>query len=350
MKQQWKKPRSNLRGKGSTMARSYVAKKAAAARAANRRGNLRGRARRVIRKPTIQASGGVVTSSSFRMIKRGKTDPRVTAIKRVGSPNIYVNQVPKTIITSAGFLNYWSMFHQYNTDLRNIRQLINSSSAAPIRYVLENYMNEMTMTNTTNASCEVEIYDLTLKKDLLVQFAYEEAANTYVVNGSPEAYWEVGTRLMSGQADAVSPPNSTVLGASPFDSQLFKDYFKVQKRTRVMLSQGASHRHFVTLNVNKVIDDAFVQTSQQIIGHKGITVYTMLVVRGFPQTTGNVEDPGVSTTCPCQLAIVNQQRYKYTWSADLSNTGNYYDQLTSPATTAVLNIGSGLVDTFAKTN
>lgn len=154
---------------------------------------------------------------------------------------------------------------------------------------------------------------------------------------------------MSSQNPVATPGNWTVCGASPFDSQLFKDYFKVAKRTKVMLSQGASHRHFIHLKPNKVILDSEVktQTGGTIGALAGLTMFTMVVVQGLPQTLGDGSNQ--ATISGGELAVVQQQRYKYTWSQDISVTGTYNDNLATPATTSLINIGSGAIDTFAKT-
>lgn len=299
----------------------------------------------------LQASGGEVTQSSWMLENppRASRAAIIRAISLVGQSNIYMRQKPLILNAAAGFQNFKSVSHQSISDLLYIRSLISGTINQPMRYVLQDYTSELAFTNTTNSSLEIELFDIILRRDLQSQTTYvPPSGGPFILNGDPETYWDVGVKVMSGQSPTTTPSNSLTVGALPFDSQLFRDFFKVVRRTKVMMSQGASHRHFIHLKANHIVLDSEVNLYGNQTGRAGLTCYTLFVLKGLPQSVG-VSNPGTATTSPGQLAIVQQTRYKYTFSQDIQQNGTYDDNLTTPATTAVLNVGSGLVDVYATT-
>ena len=347
MRNQFKAPRRMLRGnptRNSQKAQTLATINAAAKR------NLRGPAKRPTKRKVpirkLQALGGEITQSSFRLTRR--PTKQVLALKRVGAPNVAIDQTTQILSIAPGFQGVAYDYINNCGYLNNIQLTIpaNSASAAPTRFLLESTMCEYAFTNTTTATVEVEIYDIVQRRDLQSQWTYQvlpvgsPGAYTLVLDGNPRDYWNIGTLIGNNEPSTYAGPRpQNILGSSPFDSQLFRDYFTVKKRTRVMLPLGASHRHFVTMKPNLLVDAAVSNAWQYLNGVKGITQWCMFVARGMPQTVGDQAN-GVSTN-EGQVAIVKSFRTKYTWVADTSNTLYYHDNMLSPAATQAINQGSG---------
>ena len=283
---------------------------------------------------------GQMSSSNFKL--GAKVTPQVKALKRVGAPNVKVTQYPYQMPVPFGFQEQFSFSLYPMSDVRAMLNTLTSVSTGSKRMVLESAQSEVTMTNSSNASCEIEIYDLVLKHDLLVDPAFNVNALVYPVAPNPEQYWSVGTLAAEGAAAGTTPSPSTFIGSSPFDSQLFKDYFKVKKRTKVMLPQGGTHRHNIQLKPSRLIDEFQVATSVAgVAGLQGLTQYTMITCKGVPISDVTTALP---TTASTLLDIIQSIRYKWTWVSDTTSTGYFVDSLTTPAAvnTAVLSLGSGL--------
>ena len=213
------------------------------------------------------------------------------------------------------------------------------------RCVLESLQSEISMVNQTNATTELEIYDISLRRDLPLSNSLRlNNGNTYTLIASPSSYWDKGTNAIANEADNTLPYPSDIIGSSPFDSPFFKDYFRVKKRTQVVLPQGAHHKHIVLLKPNHLMDEVESQTGT-MYGFKGLTMYSLVVIKGTPSTDTDAAD--APTTTPTLLACVQSFRYKFTWVQDETYTGSYTTNLTTPVPQpTIINIGSGQLDTF----
>jgi len=313
------------------------------------RRNLRGR--RSIANPVTkryQALGGAVTASSAGAICNRRANRQSLALKRVGAPNVIIDQSTNLITIAAGFQGIAYDYINNVGYLNSIQSKLPANNALsggspPTRFMLESTTALYSMTNTTTASLEVEIFDIMSKRDVLSQWTYstnqKSSPVTFVLDGNPKDYWNIGALL--GTNENVTPPQpSTILGSTPYDSQLFRDYWVVKRRTKVLLPMGASHKHTVSTRPNLMVDEALTASWAYVNSLKGITCFTMFVAKGMPQTCGS-ESPVIVTTSNGELAIVKSYRTKYTWVSDTSNNLYYNDNLTSPASTQVVNIGSG---------
>jgi hypothetical protein len=294
----------------------------------------------VVKPRRVKAQIGQLSQSMYRLGAR--VTPQVKALKRVGAANVSVNQRVVQINTDFGFQTSQSFWHFSVPEIQTIIATVpTSSTAGATRCVLESAQNQITFTNSSNSSAEVEIYDLVLKKDLLSAPSFTVNSQSYVPQATPSSYWIQGSLASEGVTGGTSPAPSQFIGASPFDSLLFKDYFKVHKRTAVMLPQGSTHRHSVLIKPSRLINQFELSTGGAgSFGIRGLTVFTMLVVKGVPISDVDADAP---TTSSIRLDCIQGTRYKWTWVADTSATGYYTDNLTTPAAadTSILNIGSG---------
>jgi hypothetical protein len=320
--------------------------------------------RKVVAKRRLGSKGklyqnlaGIVNTSAVSMTHRAKGITR--AIKKVGAPNVYSWNRSLPLSSDLGLQNYYSIQHSGNSDLNYIRTKIASTGGdAGARYVLENYQAEITLTNTGNASVEFELYDIVPKRDIVGSYSYNTpGGGVLTFNGTPDKFWENGSRLnanMSAESTFLVPP-SKLIGASPMDSQLFRDYFIVKKRTRVILTQGGTHRHEVLVKQNFLVDDALIKMQNaNTAGLHGCVSYTMVVQKGLAATYTAAGPPAALGVVlpPTQLAMVLCQRWKYTFVQDNSN--NIYPASSLAQTFAegdtkpqIVNIGSGGIGELA---
>lgn len=330
--------------KKKTKPKSALLKKMLAA-AKRRPVPRRGRGRVI---PTKLKSGLLTASSVMIPSTHGKrASPQVAkAIRMTGAPNIHLNQVAETFQALVQYQALFSLPHLPVTELLAIRGHVSSSTGPPnaIRFVVESYQSETLYTNTSTAPLEMELYDLVLKKDLPQTWVYTLGSNTWPIPPKPESYWYNGSLIQSNKPTGTvihdSPANQ--LGSSPFDSQLFTEFFEVRKRTIVTMSMGATHRHIVFMKPNYLVKDAEIQNNVLCNGVAGLTAFTMIRFNGFP--TGSLDDANTATS-GAQLSWVQSTRVKYTFATDVSQ--NMYQSnpvaLTAPAD--IVNIGSGLVET-----
>ena len=318
MKAQFKK----LRSRKSKPARS-VAKLVASVKKAMGKP----KSKRVYKKKSTaikryQSLNGVVHQSMFML--KSRPTRQVSGLQMLGSPNIRVENFAPIIVGGNGLQTAYTYFHNSIYQLQRLRSNVpNVTSSAGARFVLEDYQSEITLSNTTTASVELELYDIVLKRDLLASAIYTTATSpplVYTINGTPSDYWDQGSLLNANLPPTTAHPYpSEFLGSSPFDSQLFRDQFKVMKRTRILLTQGGSHRHFVVLKPHKLIDDSMIlfSTGTARDALVGITTFTMAVVRGLPGTY--LDTTLKSTSNEVQVASVQSQRWKYTYVQDTQN-------------------------------
>lgn len=275
---------------------------------------------------------GVTTNSYFRL--RSRPSAKARAMKKVGAPNVYLSNSGLSFQCVEGFQA--SSQHSWCNiaDLNTIRGFVPGSGTLPVpgsvipnQYILESMIGEVVYTNASTATCELELYDIVRKRD---------AHATGTATQSPINAWEQGM-INAEQTGATSPQN--FLKSTPFDSKLFQDWFKVVKRTRIQLTQGATHRHSVNLSPNRLVDEELLAYTGADVA--GLTVYTMCRVYGQPASILNDPLPPDVTTAAIRIDAVQSVRYKYTWVADTVHNVFVTDNLTSHAGEQVLSIGKG---------
>jgi len=292
---------------------------------------------------------GIATRSSYS--SSNKPSKQVSTMKMVGAPNINSLQASTTLQVDAGFQNFKSVHWADNDELYRLAGMQTTLQSVPIgRYVYQSVYGELLFTNATNMACELEIYDIVSKRDLGYNNAYVVPNTGNALqwpSSTPEGAWQLGVALGNTTDNSSSPPLNTYIGCSPFDSQLFKDYFTVKKRTLVQMPLGAVHRHSVSIKPNRLVTGSMYQNAETF-AWKGLTTWTMYVVKGYPVASAE----GVATTSSCEILCVQSVRSKFTWVADATMTVYTQDNLTTPAGTdqGFFNTASGLLDTVKTLN
>jgi len=227
----------------------------------------------------------------------------------------------------------------------------------PTQFIIEDVLCNFTMANASTAPVELSIYDITVRRDVAANFSIGNFGAAYRFNSGadPASVWSNGSWWQNGQSFPIPPGTplpSDYLGASPYDCQLWKDMFKVNKVQRVLLSAGGVHRHTVNYKLNKLIDTSLLGimpgngvTNMYYFG--GWTKVVMIVAKGLPVSAS--ENSSQVTTSDPHIDVVNDYRYRYSFvTNNVSKTTNG-DRLTTPATCRIVTPANAQVITVSQT-
>nr|WAE42482.1 MAG: capsid protein [Cressdnaviricota sp.] len=177
---------------------------------------------------------------------------------------------------------------------------------------------EVMITNQDVGNCVLTLYDIIARRDL----------TTTAVNNPGQAW------ASSYSDEGGSNTDYQIIGATPFSSDLFTQFFKVLKITHVFLGQGESHSHKVYFSPNRQIDKEYINNEAQ--GIKGLTCFTSLVAYGAPYNDATTKT-SVSTG-QVTLDVVYRKQYKYSFIADSTTTWFKTNNLTTFA------VGESIMD------
>lgn len=312
--------------KAAAVRRAGARKSAAIRRAGGRRKYGLGVAR-------YNTMAGLLTNSLWSYKARALPF-RVRAMKAVSTPDIWHQNYAQVLTVAPGVQKFVSFPSVTPAQLQGI--IATTPSGAPNRIILESAQTELTFTNTTNAAAEIMMYDIFFKRDLTGGSSITTTNDTYPFSNIEQMITN-GSKASAQQPVASTDP-STYIGASCFDSQLFKNYCKVVKRGHVMLASGASHRHQALIELNKVADQAVIG-NEDMIYLKGYTYATLLLVRGV----GAYDPESIvgATVNNVFLNVVTSVRIKYSFVTDNTNTVHYGNYPLPTGVPNVRNIGSG---------
>jgi len=206
---------------------------------------------------------------------------------------------------------------------------------APWRFVVQETLDTFTMSNGTNGTLEVDIYDVFPKRNIPVSQTYVPPGQTGTLSNSYDldetclSYWKQGARLSAQELanTVLSVELADQYNASPKDSLLFNTYFRVSQRTRIYLPQGCSHKHTVTRHINQIVNTAECITGDGALSDLAkCTSHVMIVIRGEPLDGIFPDLNKVITTSEGLLQVIQTARFKWTWCADQAQS-NYYSNI-----------------------
>lgn len=270
------------------------------------------RKRRLDRFRHIDNPGGYITNSMFSAYRK----PNISAAiqKYAAMPSYYITNASDSLSVQSGFQN--AIFTALNTQayFANFYSLLPAPS--PVgnrtrRFVLLRSQSRTTYTNSTSVSCQMDLYDIAVKRD-----------NDLI---NPLAAWANGLALQT-----TTPNPYIVLGTKPWQSQQFKEFFKIVKTTQVNLAPGASHQHTITLSPNQVIKEQMVLENTC---YKGLSFFTIAVVKGVP-VSAILEPPPpppaperLVSTAPVRIDVVIEYNTKIAVVQDFDNDVSITDNL-----------------------
>jgi hypothetical protein len=268
----------------------------------------------------------------------------------VSAPTLYVNNTQNFIVGSSGIQQVVSLSSLNNQDLQNLMLFMPTPGSAASgfgarRLVVNSAQIETTFTNTSTSPLELIVYQISLKKDLPDTWTYNQGTAVYGFSPSPDDYWSEGLNV-AGNNIAGSVTSMQTPGSIPTDSQFFNDYFKIDKRTTVLLQQGGAHRQMLNFNPNTMIkEDEIGQTSfaRPCVALKRMNRWVMAVCTGLPCVNAAIT-PTNTTLASAGLAIVQTRRYRYHFVLDATSGGfwnNSIPQNVAAVDQRIVNIGTG---------
>jgi len=357
-----KKP--GLRGRGTrskrgTRSRAYTKSRRSGAGAGGARSLLARRVSRPSSSRYTSINGNMTNSLCYHLAVPLRGKPKVmsdVAVNTILSDQYAIRTNGAygfQAASSYGFLtqNYLAKLPLYPTTLAG------SALNLPYRMLLKSVTGNVTISNACTAPVELDIYDIVLKRDLPLALQWKQNANLWTIPLCyPDSMWAEGSYANNNTINTGGTAQSANIAASPFDVTIFNEYFRVKRKSKVLLTQGGVHRHSIVSNVNKIIDSVmFNQISNAsmttptsgVLGWKGVTTFVMVVQRGLP--ISDATEVSTVTTAETHIDVVQDFRIKWNWVSD--NTRGVYntDSLTSPASGQIVNIGNGLPEPVAFT-
>lgn len=182
-----------------------------------------------------------------------------------------------------------------------------------MKIFLESVEQTLTLTNMTTGNIIVNIYDCVFKKDCNL----EQDVLTLWDNG--QRVEQAGNEIVLQQvARGFKRPFAT-----PYNSELFKQYVTVKKRTEIELPQGRNHRHVFIHRPNRMFSMAQLAEfgNTELNAFRGLTSQTLVVIRGNPVLVGGIDNNRASLA-KCSVAWVENTKYR--WRIAVQNP-TYYD-------------------------
>lgn len=271
----------------------------------------------------IENPGGYITASKFNVYRKPTLSAAIQ--KYSAMPSYYVTNQSNTLSVSSGFQNA-AWFGLNNQDFLNYYYSLMPAQGpagnATRRFVLMRTQAQIMYTNSTTVSCTMDLYDVVCKRD------------SDIVN--PLVAWQQGIAM-----ETTTPGNPyQILGIKPWQSQKFKEFFKIVRTHRVNLAPGATHKHSITLSPNQVIKEQMVLENRN---YKGLTYFTLAVVKGVPVSA--ILEPAppppaperLVSTAPVRIDMVIEMNTKLSYVSDIDNDISITDNLVTLVNPDTLN-------------
>lgn len=183
---------------------------------------------------------------------------------------------------------------------------------------------DLTLNNIYLSNCYLIIYDIIARKDVS-----SASFNT------PLSAWS------QGDTDLSETGAYTFLGSTPWQSELFNQYFKVCQVTNIVLGSGATHVHKINLSPKRLISSAYGTYTTG--GFKDVTYYCMVEIHGSPandtttQTQVSVGVGGVNYVLDQEVHLKQIQKS----TPSLNSTNSLLTSFT--VAEQVVNLGGSLI-------
>lgn len=299
-------------------------------------------------KQLIQANLGGLSMTSYASARR--PSPIIRTMKKAGSPNYTNLQYSWAFGSSAGQQSVSEAFLNNREDLARIWASIQGQimatnptsklqvpvdstgnpANATFRVALESAQHTLHFANTGSTPVNVTLYDVVCSKH--VPLIYHDLSGSPVSSAgqpltmTPVVSWAEGynNQYLAGSAyKPLQVIGSTIanLGVIPTESEFFRRYYKVVKKTTLSLPIGGQHKHLVGLKSNYIVNNNLFSQNGQFAG---LSYTTLMVVSGVPVVACPLSAslPPQATTSQTSVSCVQTVKYKWTWVRD-SETNVY---------------------------
>ena len=136
------------------------------------------------------------------------------------------------------------------------------------KVLFKNTRYDVQISNPTTALQRCNVYDIIARKDLSVI-------------GSPAVCLQDTFSDYNKSGGTQSASAYQQIGFDPFTNSAFTQFFRVVKRTPLLLQGGQVHNHRVEYSCNKLFDKEL--SLNMSTGFKDFTIYTMIECHGTPE-------------------------------------------------------------------
>lgn len=215
-------------------------------------------------------------------------------MKQVAAKQVQSQNSSTNVASTTGQQNMITLRCLTRNQLNNMTITANGGGVFPdnpIKLFIENVKMRTVFKNQSNSVGRVSIYDI-------------DSTKTPPGTGfdDPIEAWA------KGMADLSQVDYHKTVGATPYISPEFRQYFRVNKVTQVYLEPGQQHEHNVYFKVNRVCDSTrWSNWSADSIGW--LTKHVMIVFHG---TLGHESaTPGNVSYIPIRMDVANHLDIKY---------------------------------------
>lgn len=213
-------------------------------------------------------------------------------MQKISAPNHWLVNGTANLESSVGQQGIFQTQIATKNQLQSISAVLGPVNPPASRYLLESVDAETIFSNSACTSALLILYDYVVKRDL---------PNVSYLSG-PDLTWYQGIDEEGGSAT-----DANTVGSRPYESDMFNQYYKIVKTTRVNLSPGSTHRHVQQRVFNKVIHYSVNENLQ--FGMKDVTCGTIMVYHGQP--AHDATTPTTISLSVAALDMVYKQSYTF---------------------------------------
>lgn len=182
-------------------------------------------------------------------------------------------------------------------DINQIIVAANANSSDAGRIIIDHMVLDMQITTTeaTESSCELDVYEFVCRKD--VPNTIQASGTVGDVNMSN--FFDKGLSSQPAVGTGGTVLTATTLGVTPFDNKYWCQHFKIVKKTKFLLGLNQYATYQIRIPGNKTIS---AYQRRDLLARKGLTRGVMFIAKGL--VTGGA----VPST---DLAVYTQRHYKY---------------------------------------
>lgn len=173
----------------------------------------------------------------------------------------------------------------YNNSISLFKQLPNpvtGQSQSTQNFRVGSLMQETSITNSSNIYWQMTLYDYVARRD-----TYDSLGT--ISKPTPLHMWAQGLYYSS---NTISPSSNLwpwTVKCTPFQSQMFTQFYKVVKTTTVWLGPGATHTHVMKNHLNKLLYPARFSITTGLL--QNVTCGTIWTIIGQPVEATTATSP-----------------------------------------------------------
>lgn len=191
------------------------------------------------------------------------------------------------------------------------------------QFVVEGMTGSVKLQNQDTGNVEIVLYDVVCKADT----SFDALQS-----------WYTG---LNDQANVATYTGTTLpVGCVPQLSSFFNTHWKVKQKTRIVLGQGQSHVHQITLKPNRLFKGEEIQDGDAYIS--GLSYITLVVANGLPANDSTTVSQVSTGAVNVDIVYTKQMKYTYCFN-NQSQWSQYQSRLPTAFTVgeSIMDIGSG---------